>query len=134
MTRSEVRFLDRPLMTFAGVTDLSCTNSNIMEIKELQKNILDLAGNKKIGTKPKDINFGEKIALIHAEISEVLEAYRRSQFGGKDGLAEELADVIIRIFHLAGIYNIDLEKEILAKMELNKNRDWSKDNLNKDKK
>jgi NTP pyrophosphatase (non-canonical NTP hydrolase) len=49
---------------------------------------------------------------------------------GQDGFAEELADAVIRILHLSGIYKIDLEKEILKKLQSNKNREWKWDNYN----
>jgi len=89
-----------------------------------------LAAEKKWGIKPEEVNTLEKFALVHSEISEAIEAYRRKNLDGKDGLAEELADAVIRITHLAGIYKINLAKEILKKLETNKNREWKWDNLN----
>jgi len=77
---------------------------------------LDLAQEKNWGTKPDEIIFGEKLALLHAEISEVLEAYRKGKMKGRDSVAEELGDVVLRALHLAGIFDIDLEKEIGAKI------------------
>jgi NTP pyrophosphatase (non-canonical NTP hydrolase) len=71
----------------------------------------------------------EKLALIHSEISEALEAYRDDQMGywqteeGKpEGFGVELADAIIRILDLAGALNISLEYCIESKMEYNKTR------------
>ena len=49
---------------------------------------------------------------------------------GQDGFGEELADAIIRIFHLAGACRIDLEKEILKKLKHNKNREWKWEDYN----
>ena len=55
------------------------------------------------------INIPEKLALIHAEISEALEAYRddaglheilENASGKPDGFIVELADAVIRIFDL----------------------------------
>jgi len=86
---------------------------------------MELAQEKGFGVKPEEINVGEKIALIHSEASEALQAYRDKNMDGKDGFQEELADTVIRILHLAGIFNIDLEAEILKKMEFNKTRSWS---------
>lgn len=39
-----------------------------------------------------------KMALVHSEISEILEAYRKQQ--GEEKIAEEFADVIIRLLDL----------------------------------
>lgn len=105
-----------------------------ISIEQFTEMILKLAEEKGFGTKPEDINAMEKIALIHSEISEAMEAYRHQKINGKDGLAEELADVVIRIFHLAGIYNIDLEKEILNKIGRDKDRIWQWDKMNEEHK
>jgi NTP pyrophosphatase (non-canonical NTP hydrolase) len=86
---------------------------------------MELAQEKGFGVKPEEINVGEKIALIHSEVSEALQAYRLKNMDGKDGFQEELADTLIRVVHLAGIFNIDLEAEIAKKMEFNKTRSWS---------
>ena len=42
-----------------------------------------------------------KLALIHSELTEVLEALRKSQ--GADKVTEEFADVLIRTFDLYGV-------------------------------
>jgi NTP pyrophosphatase (non-canonical NTP hydrolase) len=101
-----------------------------MEIKELQELIMNQAKEKGFGTKPDDINVSEKIALIHSEISEAFEAYRHKNIEGKDGFNEELGDAVQRILHLAGIFNIDIEKEILKKLEMNKDRNWDWNKMN----
>jgi|SaaInlLV_10m_DNA_2_1039722.scaffolds.fasta_scaffold93887_1 NTP pyrophosphatase (non-canonical NTP hydrolase) len=100
-----------------------------MELKDLQSRIEELAKAKDWGTKPDDIIFAEKLALLHSEVSETLEAYRQNKITGPHSVTEELGDVIMRTIHLANIYNIDLEKQILNKIETNKTRDWSKDQL-----
>lgn len=105
-----------------------------MTIQELEEKLANLAIEKKWGMKPEDINFGEKIALIHQEVSEILEAYRNDRFTGRHSLPEEIADVILRVVHLGMIYKVDLVKEIEAKLEINKSRDWSNDPLYRDKK
>ncbi len=94
------------------------------DIEKITDMVMKLAKNKGFGTKPEEVNTMEKFALIHSEISEAMEAYRHKRITGKDGMAEELADAIIRILHLAGVHNIDLEKEIIKKLEHNKDRDW----------
>jgi len=88
-----------------------------MEIKELQELILKQAKEKGFGTKPEEINVSEKIALIHSEISEAFEAYRKKNIDGKDGFSEELGDAVQRILHLAGVFNIDIEKELILTLK-----------------
>lgn len=71
---------------------------------------------------PKNITvLGLKLALIHSEVSECLEAARQKD-KAKNNFAEELTDVCIRIFDLAGALNINLEQEIVNKMGVNESR------------
>lgn len=87
------------------------------------------------------------LCLIHSEVSEALEAWRETgDYGIPDeedkvkahyiaaqlesdvppqkpeGVAAELADVIIRIGDLCGAYGIDLDAAVAAKMSFNKTR------------
>jgi len=61
----------------------------------------------------------EKLALIHSEVSEALEALRDDD---KETFQEELADVIIRVLDLAGYLGIDIDAQVEAKMEKNRGR------------
>ena len=101
-----------------------------MTIPELTALILEQAYIKEFGTNPKDINVPEKMALIHSEVSEAFEAYRHNNMDGKDGFKEELGDIVQRVLHLCGIFEIDIEQEILKKINSNKDRTWNWDNIN----
>ena len=91
---------------------------------------MQLAKEKGFGTNPEEIIVSEKIALIHTEVSEAYEAYRKGMTEGKDSFANELADVVLRTIHLSRCLGIDLEKHILEKLEINKSRGWRQEDLN----
>jgi len=63
----------------------------------------------------------EILCLIHSEVSEALEAFRK---GDDANFAEELADVAIRLFDAAEGYGVNLEKEIAKKHEYNRHRSY----------
>ena len=102
-------------------------NHTLTELTEL---IMQQAEAKGFGTSPNDISVAEKIALIHTEVSEAYTAYRHKNLTGKDGFNEELGDIIQRVLHLAGVMGVDLEAEILKKLEVNKDRTWEWNKLN----
>lgn len=63
-----------------------------------------------------------KLLLIAGEIGEHFEAIRKGH--GFDKEAEELADVVIRLFDYAAYRGIDLDSEIEAKMSVNEDRPY----------
>lgn len=79
----------------------------------------------------------EKLVLVHSEVSEAVTAVlergvtgwldpKRANVtmpaGKPEGLGSELADIAIRIIHLAAMCKIDLQAEIARKMAYNEGR------------
>lgn len=100
---------------------------------------------------PEAPTFGDRIALIHSEASEALEAFRQRGLvswyvasrpdGGKEefstatvsvcgtgvkpeGVASELADIVIRVADLCGTEGINLERAIEKKLAYNSTRTY----------
>jgi NTP pyrophosphatase (non-canonical NTP hydrolase) len=76
-----------------------------------------------------DPNDGERMALIHAEISEALEALRdgnpsSSKIIEFSSLEEELADAVIRIMDYSFGKDLDVAGAIIAKIEYNQSREY----------
>lgn len=96
-----------------------------MTIKELTKFVMKQAKEKGFGVTPEEINISAKIASLHSEVSEVYEA-SGMDMDLKENIRfkQELGDVVQRVLHLCGVFDIDIEKEILEKIEKNKNRTW----------
>ena len=69
---------------------------------------------------------GMKLALVHSEVTEVLEAIRKSK--GSESIVEEMADVIIRLLDVYGaMRNKDdvrhsLDEVLENKININKDR------------
>lgn len=79
----------------------------------------------------KDAFIAQKLALVHTEVSEAVEALRKDGYESeeyglfeKDSFADELADSIIRILDLCGELEIDIEKQIQWKLTKNKQREF----------
>lgn len=71
-------------------------------------------------------NVGELLCLVHSEISEAMEGARKNLMDDKlphrKMIEVELADALIRIFDIAGAYNLDLGGAIAEKRSYNANR------------
>ena len=71
-------------------------------------------------------NFGEVVALMHSELSEALEADRKSlkddKLPHRDGREVEFADCIIRILDTAAALGMDLAGALIEKNRYNKDR------------
>lgn len=82
---------------------------------------------------------GEYVALLHSEVSEVLEAFRNHHDFGSYyevvphssptiykpvGVDSELADVLIRLLDMCDIWGINIYHAYIEKMEFNKTRPY----------
>jgi len=71
---------------------------------------------------------GMKLALVHSEVSEALEAFRKDAKDDHlpeiDGVAVEIADAAIRLLDLAAYLGYDIGTIIEKKLEYNRNRPY----------
>lgn len=91
-----------------------------MDIKKMQKEIYQNKLDK--GFNVTDVN--KEFCLLYGEVAEAYDAYKKK----KDDLGEELADVAIYLMGLSEILGIDLEDEIIKKVDKNKKRVYKKEN------
>ena len=92
----------------------------MVDLKQLQKDVYQNKVNH--GFNITDINM--EFCLAYGEMGEAYMAWLKK----KDDLGEELADVAIYLLGLSEILGLDLEKEILHKMDKKKKRIYKKVN------
>ena len=88
----------------------------MVDLKQIQKDVYQNKLNK--GFNVTDVN--KEFCLTYGEVAEAYEAWRKK----KDDLGEEIADVLIYLLGPSEILNIDLETELLKKIEKNKHREY----------
>ena len=113
----------------------SLNNSSVNEVSLVTDYGLDVlsavlhetAIEKGFWSSPKNFDvFGNKLALIHSEVTEVLEAIRKNK--GSEDIVEEMSDILIRTLDLyasmrnAGFVEHSLDEVLFNKIEKNKVR------------
>ena len=88
-----------------------------MDLKEVQRQIYQ----NKLDKHWNVSSIEEELCLLHGEIAEFYEAYRKHL----PSAGEELADVAIYLLGIAEILHIDLEDEIERKMKINRHRQYA---------
>ncbi|MFA6511756.1 MAG: MazG nucleotide pyrophosphohydrolase domain-containing protein [Patescibacteria group bacterium] len=88
----------------------------MLDISKLQKEIFE----NKVAKGFNVTDVGYEFSLTYGELAEAFDAYRKK----KPDLGEELADVAIYLLGLAAMLKINLEDEIVKKVEKNKKREY----------
>ncbi|MFZ2072415.1 MAG: MazG-like family protein [Minisyncoccia bacterium] len=91
----------------------------MVDLNKLQKEIMRNKIEKGFNTTDVALEF----CRAHEELSEAFSKFNKNQ----DGVAEEFADVAIFLLGMAEILGFDLEKELVSKIEKNKNRKYKKE-------
>jgi NTP pyrophosphatase (non-canonical NTP hydrolase) len=103
-------------------------------LRQMQAEVAQVNHDKGWYDRPRPIS--DDIALLHSEVSEMLEAYRRwgyddmtdmTDLGSTpkpEGLGSEVADVLIRLLDFVERREIDLDFEYERKIEYNRTRPY----------
>ena len=121
--------MDQGLIT---TSSLKVSNKEVELVTDYGLDVLsallhETAIEKGFWDKPKNFDvFGNKLALIHSEVTEVLEAIRKKK--GSEEIVEEMVDILIRTLDLyasmrnGGFVEHSLDEVLFKKMEKNKAR------------
>ena len=90
----------------------------MVDLKELQKEVMRNKVEKGFNTTDMSLEF----CRAHEELSEAFSKWNKNQ----DGVAEEFADVAIFLLGMCEQLGYDLEKELVRKIDINKNRKYIK--------
>lgn len=126
-----VTFEDGATGTFhpAELTEAPAIPADPNTIASLQERAGTIAADK--GFHTLGATLGDRLALVHSEVSEALEAYRESgstteawerEDGKPEGVPSELADVVIRVLDLCYVEGIDLQEHVQSKLAYNAGR------------
>ncbi len=85
------------------------------DLNQKMREVRALADAKGFSSDPARI--WEMLALIHTEVSEATDAYKKGE--PMEHVGEELADAVIRILHLYSALNLDPEQSFQDKMKRN---------------
>jgi NTP pyrophosphatase (non-canonical NTP hydrolase) len=89
-------------------------------LNEKMRQVRALADGKGFSSDPARI--WEMLALIHTEVSEATDAYKKGE--PIEHVGEELTDAVIRILHLMSALDLDAEKLFQDKMQKNWERPY----------
>lgn len=92
----------------------------MIDLQKLQKQVYQNKLDKKFNV----TDIAMEFCLTHEELSEAYRAYYKKL----PDVGEELADVVIYLLGLAELLNVNLENELLQKVEKNKKRVYKKIN------
>lgn len=90
----------------------------MVDLKKLQEEVMRNKIEKGFNTTDVAVEF----CRAHEELSEAFSKYSKNQ----EGVAEEFADVAVFLLGMSEILGFDLEKELIRKIEINKNRQYVK--------
>ncbi|KKP79774.1 MAG: hypothetical protein UR80_C0046G0005 [Parcubacteria group bacterium GW2011_GWB1_35_5] len=95
----------------------------MVDLKELQKEVMENKIRHGFTTRDAALDVAYEFCRAHEELSEAFKKHNTNE----PGVAEEFADVTIFILGMCETMGFDLEKELVRKIEINKNRKYKKE-------